>query len=379
MVGPKLLLATVAVLGQELREEALRFACRPTAPSKGKAVRTVFLGPMMNGAMATTARHLIVTSNAHRPRDPSVGKCKHGQNVNVTLVECPAGEITKRLAVVAPTATDDQCLNKSNHNLNDPMDTRILVARDRAWILCSEVYTQDVDVKRGQFLGSLNITTVEVLKDPRLVIGDGPRVEKNWVPFTLDDDVFVTRWLVDDVWNRTVTIGWNGDDLVKYHADGQFLRHRFMGKHISGGTNAVRLNATHFLAIGHTRTDPPRVYKMFAYIFTSEPPFTIVASSPEFNLRTPPRRPAPRRRGLLREHQGADIFDPAAVRAVPRTQFPMSLSLPNTSRVDDDDDDSDDLAVLVWGSEDIETYLSVLRLTTLLHHCHPHTPLLAEV
>ena len=147
--------------------------------------------------------------------------------------------------------------------------------------------------------------------------------QKNWVPFVLGDDaVYVRQWLTKHVvWHVNVSSG----DMVLVPApppsptpplpppppatDGAAREPRVattspLRRHlgavpwasISGGTPAARLNATHFLGVGHvmtpvgprhTRASYPRVYTLFAYTFAATPPFELSAATPQFRLPAP--------------------------------------------------------------------------------------------
>ena len=124
------------------------------------------------------------------------------------------------------------------------------------------------------------------------------------------------------------------------------------------GTNAVRLNATHFLAFGHAAhsVKPFRVYGQFAYLFASAPPFCVEAATPEFHLRPP----------YFAEGRFDDAVDGGFL-PVPKAtvggggkrfgnlgiQFPMSLSTDGDARAP--------TLQLSWGRGDRDTFLSVLR------------------
>ena len=141
---------------------------------------------------------------------------------------------------------------------------------------------------------------------------------------------------------------------------------------VSGGTPALRLNSTHFLAVGHTMTwtcntadvrakgkaararcmarHRWRAYAMFAYTFDARPPFQLRSVSREFRLRLPdgqqqqPRAQGGGGRGFaqagMKDAAGmADVdasflWPPPTVRAIHlklrgiegKPQFPVGLS-----------------------------------------------------
>ena len=176
---------------------------------------------------------------------------------------------------------------------------------------------------------------------------------------------------------------------------------------ISGGTPALRLNSSHFLAIGHTMTwtcnqaevrakgkaarakcmkrNRWRAYAMFAYTFSAVPNFGLRSVSREFRMRLPGQ-------GLDRLQQRADapsrisghasarpmldvdealLWPPPPVHALHsklrgvdgKPQFPVGLSWANEAT------GSDPLRRCVrlsWGHDDVETYVSMLPLRHLL-------------
>ena len=203
---------------------------------------------------------------------------------------------------------------------------------------------------------------------------------------------------------------------------------------VSGGTPALQLNETHMLAVGHTMTwscnrddvrrkGPAararckrrhrwRSYAMFAYTFSTAPPFSLYATSREFRLRLPDatsvvptleheavhheRRAASSGSdssyshrvggGLPPAHPGVSspdllpdllpdgvLLPPAPVRAVHeklrgvegKIQFQIGLMWtmpenPDTSR------DRRRCVTLSWGHDDRESFVSVVPLDALL-------------
>lgn len=147
---------------------------------------------------------------------------------------------------------------------------------------------------------------------------------------------------------------------------------------ISGGTPALRLNRSHFLAIGHTMSEPCRLllpakaevercervnkwraYALFAYLFAASPPFRLAAASAEFRIG--------RRHGLLPAARTV-----ATPWATPpeiskgeegQVQFPMGLAL--------DPRAPSERLLLSWGVANTHTQLTRLSLPHLLSRMRP--------
>jgi hypothetical protein len=262
-------------------------------------------------------------------------------------------------------------------------------------------------------------------------------VEKNWAPFVIDDAkksaeleevYYVHRWLARTNGNGVGDAGDPGggsagpstteaatteaatteaattEALQIRVSDGRILQQYTSSAHaararigvaehaiVSGGTPAVRLNRTTFLAIGHTSTRPcaatrsrgrdggaaastrctPRndtswkQYAAFAYTFSAAPPFSLTAASRHFRL------PAPRFGRTA--HTGVKLTS-----VVERLQL-LDARAPTLSDWHEAQADQDrwvqfptgivlegGAAFISWGERDPYTVLTRVHLTTLL-------------
>ena len=142
----------------------------------------------------------------------------------------------------------------------------------------------------------------------------GERVEKNWAPFAdPTGNLLVHRFLDDangDAVAQTVVQGGEissrasrtePDPAFSFRCPGvgAALRGHFGGvtaeeMPLSGGTNGVRISASHLIAVGHAKTlgSHPRVYACFAYLFQATAPYCPIAATPLFTLYNGTRLPA---------------------------------------------------------------------------------------
>lgn len=151
---------------------------------------------------------------------------------------------------------------------------------------------------------------------------------------------------------------------------------------ISGGTPAVRLNATHFLAVGHTMTMPCalpevaskgrdakraclrmnqwRAYALFGYVFESEPPFHVVAATPQFRVHPPMGK---QKYGQEFGPPPPDVTTPKGVVEghLGKPQFPAGLIF----------DASKKLLVLSTGYRDRLTLVSWVKLEYMMRRMSP--------
>ena len=164
---------------------------------------------------------------------------------------------------------------------------------------------------------------------------------------------------------------------------------------VSGGTPALRLNATHFVAVGHTMTwacntlevrskgkaarakcmrkNRWRAYAMFAYTFSAMPPFGLRSVSREFRMRLPRGGASDGyvARPML-DIDAALLWPPPPMRAPHmkvrgldgKAQFPVGLSWrwPTTRQKGA----GGRCVLLSWGHDDTETFVSTLPVDTLL-------------
>lgn len=127
--------------------------------------------------------------------------------------------------------------------------------------------------------------------------------EKNWSPFLVDTsgaapEVYAFQWLESPrsssvVFRVDLATGKLLERLEVPGVSGPLRRALGVGREraVSGGTPAVRLNGTTFLAVGHTVNYATRSYGMFGYVFSSRPPFRILAVTPEFTCDCDDPRP----------------------------------------------------------------------------------------
>jgi len=232
-------------------------------------------------------------------------------------------------------------------------------------------------------------------------------LEKNWSPFVLhppaapvvsaavperEPAVYVHQWL-DDPHGQAVVLRIDvpsGKLTERWATSSDGLRRALdAAPHavISGGTPAVRLNATHLLAVGHTMTSPcnrPEVlahgmvareecfrgrgtwyrsYSLFAYAFEASPPFALRAATPEFRLM--PALPGEAAHGFARAERPAHAL--SGIVNDTTVQFPVGLTLRRMP------EPSGWVLELSWGYDDRESMVSVLPLATVLRRMLPLT------
>jgi len=301
-----------------------------------------------------------------------------------------------------------ECQDILNFRGNGPEDARLLpLTTTRALVVYNDyaeaaggavpfrrtIYVRDLVLQRTENGGSRAVLgpIMRVLggtAEPPL--GD---IEKNWAPFARTTragsvEVFVHRWLdrkgeaivhrlVLDKASATV-----GETLLSSNGK---LREVIGGPHhteISGGTSAVLLNESHFVAFGHTMTMPCalpeiksqgkeakrrclrknqwRAYALFAYVFESTPPFRLVAATPEFRI-VPPT-------GKRIYGYGLGPPAPAITRptefvlgSLGKPQFPVGLSIDKNGRY----------LLLSTGFRDLDTILSWVKVDHLMQQMKP--------
>ena len=211
---------------------------------------------------------------------------------------------------------------------------------------------------------SLNATTGELLLGKKLrLVSAGPevatlgRLEKNWSPFVANGTLYVHQWL-DNGNGSAVALRVNrtsGRLTHRYETSNSGLHEAVgapAGAHLRGGTPAIQLNATHFLAVGHSRSN--RSYGMFCYLFSSQPPFHLLGATPEFAIKP-----------LEADFEGEGINWHPPHAAHGRVQFPSGLHWSNASAK---------WLQLSWGYRDRDTMLSQLRLSHVLARVRPIIP-----
>lgn len=209
--------------------------------------------------------------------------CRAEYNVIVETKSCheAAGSVT---TIVGPGRA---CVDEKGWRSNG--DLQLVATKDGFDMLTLDYLGEDL-FRRGFFLAFVNATAVSrqrSIQGGRFVGKD----ERFWSPFLVDDRLYAHQWLYNHEQSTTLEI--IDAEVVTAHTctsaslwstvrpgvDKSVAR-------LSGGTNAVAVNATHHLAIG--RSAAGRGYAMFAYTFESKPPFCIVAATHEFQLNPPP-------------------------------------------------------------------------------------------
>ena len=210
---------------------------------------------------------------------------------------------------------------------------------------------------------SLNATGELLLGKKLRLVSAGPevatlgRLEKNWSPFVANGTLYVHQWL-DNGNGSAVALRVNrtsGRLTHRYETSNSGLHQAVgapAGAHLRGGTPAIQLNATHFLAVGHSRSN--RSYGMFCYLFSSQPPFHLLGATPEFAIK-------PLEADV--EGEGINWHPPHAAHG--RVQFPSGLHWSNASAK---------WLQLSWGLRDRDTMLSQLRLSHVLARVRPIIP-----
>ena len=257
------------------------------------------------------------------------------------------------------------CHNITNFRSNGPEDPRLLPLGGRQALLFTPdfvEYPADDDGEYPPFgrhifmrLLSLEATGELVLGSKLRLVSSGPevatlgRLEKNWSPFVANGTLYVHQWLDNGAGNAVVLhVNRTSGRLTRRYETSNFGLHQAVGApagaHLRGGTPAIQLNATTFLAVGHSRSD--RSYGMFCYVFSAIPPFRLLGATPEFAIK-------PLESDLLGE--GMHWHPPHAKHG--RVQFPSGLRWSNASAK---------WLQLSWGFRDRDTMLSQLRLSHVL-------------
>ncbi|KAL3910710.1 MAG: hypothetical protein SGPRY_008960 [Prymnesium sp.] len=224
------------------------------------------------------------------------------------------------------------CQDVLNFRGNGPEDARLLpLGESTALVVYNDyapkpaggplsfrrtIYVSELSVswRESRIVGQLGRPVRLSGAQTSFALGD---IEKNWSPFSRDVkgrmQTFVHRWIDRAgqaiVHQLDVRSGELRGDIVSSNGK---LRQVVGGPPhttLSGGTPAVRLNKSHFVAIGHTMTMPCelptvaakgpdaklqclkrnqwRAYALFGYLFESEPPFRLVAATPQFRIVPP--------------------------------------------------------------------------------------------
>ena len=260
------------------------------------------------------------------------------------------------------------CHNLTNFRSNGPEDPRLLpLGVGQAMMFYADFVEHPAEGVYPSYgrqlfmrLLSLEATGELVLGKKLRLVSSGPevatlsRLEKNWSPFLANGTLYVHQWL-DNGNGSAVALCVNrtsGRLTHRYETSNSGLHQAVgapAGAHLRGGTPAIQLNATHFLAVGHSRAN--RSYGMFCYLFSSKPPFHLLGATPEFAIK-------PLEADV--EGEGINWHPPHAAHG--RVQFPSGLHWSNASAK---------WLQLSWGFRDRDTMLSQLRLSHVLARVRP--------
>ena len=229
-----------------------------------------------------------------------------------------------------------------------------------------------------------------------IVLQSGPtsavpgEVQRNWSPFAVGGQVYAFQWLcrlgqsvvqyLGYVTSNEGRVGIIRAPAVSwYSSPSNWLRGAIgVGRFnsIAAGTPAVRWNSTHFIAIGHVCDDmgtTPGTRKhisMFAYAFSAEKPFDIVAATPAFVLMpTTATTTSP----------GFNIAMPVPKAGSParapygRIQYPIGLQLRRVSEhyLGASKAESEHNFILSWGWMDTQTMITRIDARLLVRKLIP--------
>lgn len=205
----------------------------------------------------------------------------------------------------------------------------------------------------------LQITSDDVISCDPIIDFDIQRIrgiqdQKNWSPFQYNESLYFTaestpQHFVVDLNSQVISEGVNQDTSI-YN----------IWKHgtIRGGTPAIRLNETMYLAIFHSSNIPYvvgdvlKTYAMGAYLFDAKPPFRIRAIT---------------RKPMIHQsmYSGSWAYLPDSYYHIDYVVFPMGLlkswhyynPLDETSR----------FVYLIYGKQDVETWVAKIEVEKLLY------------
>ena len=361
---------------------ALHGCGKPECSKAASACTAVLQAGMMNGAFTRLDDGVFAfVANDVRGRSPQsydAGNTTGGEttcNDNLALVgvaQCNHAsslQLVPNTSIYLPAAIPDRkCQDLVNFRSRGPEDVRLLPLGGRQAMLFFPDFVdypaqgQNPPYGRHMFMRSIFLPTTG-----RLVLGTKmrlspasaevatlERLEKNWSPFEADGKLYVHQWL-DSINGSAVVLRVNrtsGRLDQRYESSSLGLRAAAglpAGTFLSGGTPAIRLNATHFFAIGHSRSK--RSYAMFGYVFSGSAPFRILGATHEFTI----------------NHMAEGIdWDPPPS-SWGRVQFPTGLGWSEGS----------EWLLLSWGFHDRDTMVSRLRLSELLSRVQRLIPVLA--
>lgn len=322
-----------------------------------------------------------------------VAGCKATTTLEVIAESCGPNPTSLRWTLSA-ALPNRSCADIRSWRSNGPEDARLTRWGDGLALLVNDFTQEGINLgpggyRRSQFLATIRVspTTLKVT-EPRLVRSTlftlGSQ-EKNWSPWSFEGRLMVHQWLFDKNSNSVVLeLDVDQANVVRvFSCNAQSLRSIVGADILAGGTNAVRINSTHFLAIGHTfhETHTYRIYAMFAYVFEARPPFCICAATSEFHLKPPPVIHKP----CATDPTLADKLEPRPTRpdyskikgtsltGNKAIQFPMSLALVHDRVLNDtvSPDLSSQTLLVSWGRADRDSFLSTLHLNWFLNYMHP--------
>lgn len=289
----------------------------PTAPDSYSAL---YLRNWKNGAAAVLEDGELVFTAWRTPApkgeikgyavDPQTHCLRHQAKMAKLGSTCLHGDCCNQqtdLGLLPLALPNFQCTPNVKHfRVNGPQDTRILPLGGRSALLFTTdnvrsdssggvrrtIRKQPVlrHVTFGTDGASWELGAAVPVSSPSASVYALGKIEKNWAPFTVDaENVYAHAWL--DLQGTSVALKLNATDgrvMARYESQHGGLHVPMRAPAtaaICGGTPAIRLNASHFLAIGHTRYPPPgRGYGMFAYTLKATPPFGLQGITSEFQI-----------------------------------------------------------------------------------------------
>lgn len=326
-----------------------------------------------------------------------IAGCKATTELEVIAELCGGSKPTSLRWTLSAALPDRSCADVRSWRSNGPEDARLTRWGDGLALFVNDFTQEGINLgpggyRRSQFVATIRVSSMTLqVTEPRLVRSSlftlGSQ-EKNWSPWSFEGRLMVHQWLSDKNSNSIVLeLDVDQADVVQtFSCNARGLRSVVGAEILAGGTNAVRINNTHFLAIGHTyhETRTYRIYAMFAYIFEARPPFCICAATTEFHLKPPPvvhgpcatdptlaskLEPRPSRPDYSKI-KGTSLTGNKAI------QFPMSLALVHGRVLNDTvfPDASSRTLLVSWGRADRDSFFSSLHLNWFLNHMRPLEP-----
>lgn len=331
--------------------------CAAAADREMMTIGTWRVGSEVNAAFGMIGASLVLAFKRKMVRGVSPG-CRATYALDVTF--------RNETVSLAPAFPKRRCKNVRSWRSSGPEDARLTPLRNGLAMLVNDFAPKSSGegYRRTQYFAYIDDRFS--LSTPRVVDREGGDQEKKWSPWVYQDRLMAHQWLHPQSVALEITTEEKQSTATFYrHTCKSSLGRIVRAEKIAGGTNAIRLNSTHFLAIGHTYHEASayRIYAMFGYLFEASPPFCVTAATPEFHLRPP---------SSLDDCELADMLDPRPARPdyshipgieVPGNkaiQFPMSLA---------DNHDNNSL-VLSWGRADRDSFFSSIRRDWFLSHFH---------